>query len=62
MRYLLNFDRALLCLMGVIWALQGLGLLPGELMHGHIVWTAAGAVLIAIEGGLAYLSIRRMRA
>jgi hypothetical protein len=62
MRYLLNFDRVLICLMGVVWILQGLGLLPGELMHGHIFWSFAGAVLIAIEGGLMYFSIRRMRA
>ena len=41
---LLNFDRILLCLMGIVWALQGLGLLPGELMHGHIFWSFAGAV------------------
>ena len=62
MRYVLNFDRILLCLLGVVWILQGINILPGRFMTGHIQWAIAGAVLILVEGGLMYASIRRMRA
>jgi uncharacterized integral membrane protein len=61
MRYLLNIDRILLCLLGVIWILQGINILPGSFMTGHIQWAIAGAVLIAVEGALMYASLRRAR-
>jgi hypothetical protein len=58
MRYLLNIDRILLMLLGVIWILQGINLLPGSFMSGHLQWSIAGAILIAVEGGLTFASVR----
>jgi hypothetical protein len=58
---LLNIDRILLSLMGVVWMLQGVGVLPGSFMSGHIQWTVFGAILLAIEAGLMIFSVRRMR-
>jgi hypothetical protein len=58
---LLNIDRILLSLMGIVWMLQGVGVLPGSFMSGHIQWTVFGAILLAIEAGLMIFSVRRMR-
>jgi hypothetical protein len=58
---LLNIDRILLSLMGIVWMLQGVGVLPGSFMSGHIQWTIFGAILLAIEAGLMIFSLRRMR-
>ena len=58
---LLNIDRILLSLMGVIWILQGVSVLPGSFMSGHIQWAVFGAILLAAEGALAIFSVRRMR-
>jgi hypothetical protein len=38
-------------LLGVIWALQGVGVLPGSFMSGDIKWTLIG-IPTAIAGGL----------
>jgi len=61
MRYLLNLDRILLMLLGVIWILQGINLLPGSFMSGHLQWSVAGLILLAVEGGLLYAALRRSK-
>lgn len=47
---------ALCVLMGVVWVLQGINILPGSFMTGDINWSyrggvlaAAGAVLLAVS-------------
>jgi hypothetical protein len=42
----------LMVLMGVIWILQGLNILPGSFMTGHIEWTYRGVVLAVIGAAL----------
>lgn len=37
----------LLLVVGGVWVLQGLDVLGGSGMSGHIVWSVIGAVLIA---------------
>ena len=37
---------------GVVWILQGLDVLGGYGMSGHIEWTVIGAVLVLVAGGL----------
>jgi len=37
---------------GVVWILQGLDVLGGYGMSGHIEWTVIGAILIAVAAGL----------
>jgi len=34
-------------LVGLIWTLQGLGVLPGSFMSGDSTWAVAGLALIA---------------
>jgi len=48
-----------LLLVGAVWILQGLDVLEGSGMSGHIVWTVIGAVLVAVAIGL-LVGARRM--
>ena len=41
----------LLILIGAVWFLQGIGVLPGSFMTGQIIWAIIGAVCI-VGGGL----------
>jgi len=43
---------AVLALVGVVWILQGLDVLGGSGMSGHIVWTVIGAILVAVAVAL----------
>jgi len=49
---------ALLILLGALWILQGLGVLPFGVMAGQMRWAIYGAVLAV--GGLALLWQSRM--
>jgi hypothetical protein len=52
---------ALLTLMGAVWALQGLGVLPGSVMSGVATWAIVGP-LVAIAGlALIAWGIARLR-
>jgi hypothetical protein len=44
---------------GVVWALQGLGLIPGSFMSGDPTWAVLGAALIA--AAVAYAAWPRIR-
>lgn len=39
-------------LVGVVWILQGLDVLGGYGMSGHVEWTVIGAILVALAIGL----------
>jgi hypothetical protein len=43
---------AVLLLVGVVWILQGLDVLGGYGMSGHIEWTVIGAILVVVAVGL----------
>jgi hypothetical protein len=51
----------LLLLIGTIWFLQGIGVLPGSFMSGQPRWAFNGAVAIAIGVILIIWSVRRAR-
>lgn len=52
---------SLLTVAGVIWALQGFGVIGGSFMSGDSVWAIIGP-LVAVAGlGLAAVGWRRMR-
>ena len=50
----------LLELVGWVWILQGIGILPGSFMTGEPVWTVIGAILVTIAGVL-LVSVLRSR-
>ena len=41
-------------LIGVIWVLQGLNILPGSFMTGQIIWAIYGAPLAIVGAGLVW--------
>jgi hypothetical protein len=59
LRVLGNTLFSLLTFGGIIWALQGLNLLPGTFMKGDLKWTAIGAVTTIVCLGLLALINRK---
>lgn len=55
MRYTLITVAILLLLTGIVWILQGFGILPGSFMTGEMRWAYAG--FVAAVGGGALLGI-----
>jgi len=43
---------ATLLIVGVVWILQGLDVLGGSGMSGHIEWTVIGTILVVVAIGL----------
>ena len=46
------------CLLGCIWILQGVNILPGSFMTGDIRWAYRGAVVAILGGALLYWVLR----
>jgi hypothetical protein len=62
MKLTLNILGGVLALFGVVWILQGIGVLPGSFMTGQIQWAIYGAISLAVGGLLIVLARRRPRA
>ena len=60
MRWVLIVVGALLVLIGIVWILQGIGVLLGSVMTGQSFWAWMG--LLALIGGLALLFFGLRRA
>ena len=52
MRIALQVVGVLGCLIGSVWFLQGIGILPGSFMTGQPRWSLYGGVLILVSFGL----------
>lgn len=50
----------LLIIIGIVWFLQGIGVLPGSFMTGSPFWAFSGAV-VAIAGIWALVGVARWR-
>jgi len=63
MRIVLNIVGVILVLLGSIWVLQGISVLPGSFMTGQIRWAVRGGILI-IAGivGLVWANRKRKSA
>ena len=46
------------CLIGIVWILQGINVLPGSFMTGSSFWAGMGAVSLVIGLGVIVLSQR----
>jgi hypothetical protein len=55
MRYVLLILGGLMVLVGGVWVLQGVGVLPGSFMTGQLFWAIMGAILLVV-GGLLILA------
>ena len=58
MRMLMTVVGALLVLMGGVWILQGINVLPGSFMTGQTKWAVYGAVAVAVGIGLVIVARR----
>ena len=54
MKIMLNVVGVLMVLMGAVWFLQGINVLPGSFMTGQIRWAVYGG--IAVVAGLLLLT------
>jgi hypothetical protein len=61
MKIALNLLGALLILMGCIWILQGVNILPGSFMTGQIRWAIYGAIAVAVGVALLLSANRRRK-
>ena len=62
MRITLNIVAVLGLLMGSVWFLQGINILPGSFMTGQIEWAVYGALLVfGAVALLIYANRRRPR-
>jgi len=59
MRVVLNVVGVLCLLMGCVWILQGINILPGSFMTGQTKWAIIGAVLVVIGIGIMISANRR---
>lgn len=59
MRILLNIVGGVLAFSGSVWALQGMGVLPGKLMGGQPQWILYGGLAVAAGAGILWFANRR---
>lgn len=52
----------ILTIAGVIWALQGFGVIGGSFMSGDSVWAIIGPIVAAIGLLITVIAVRRARA
>jgi hypothetical protein len=48
MRIVLNVAGIVAVLMGTVWFLQGINILPGSFMTGQIRWAVYGAIAVVL--------------
>ena len=58
MKYALNIFGAALIVMGVIWILQGINILPGSFMTGQIQWAWRGGMAASLGVAILLISAR----
>ena len=59
MKLVLTIAGVLMVLMGGVWILQGINILPGSFMTGQMQWAVYGCVLALAGIGLIVWSRRR---
>ena len=59
MRIALNVSGIVLLLVGCVWFLQGINILPGSFMTGQTKWAVYGGLLLVAGIGLLIAANRR---
>ncbi len=59
MKLLLSLVSGAIFLSGLVFFLQGIGILPGSFMSGDRQWAINGAIMILVASGLFFLAYRR---
>ena len=60
MRIALNVAGVLLVVIGAIWFLQGINVLPGSFMTGQMQWAVYGGIAL-VAGVISLVAARRLR-
>ena len=47
---------ALLVLVGIVWFLQGINVLPGSFMTGQVQWAIGGAIAACVGAALLFVA------
>jgi hypothetical protein len=58
LRYVLLILGGLMVLVGGVWLLQGISILPGSFMTGQLFWAVMGAILLAVGALLVLAGFR----
>ena len=58
MRSVLLVVGGSMSLVGAVWLLQGIGILPGSFMTGQVFWAVTGAISLAVGGALIFAGLR----
>ena len=61
MKWVLNIIGVLLILIGIVWILQGVNVLAGSMMSGHIQYSIIGLVVAALGVLALFFANRRRR-
>ncbi len=61
MKTTLNILGAVLVLIGAVWFLQGINILPGSFMTGQTRWAVYGGIAVAAGIGLLLTANRRRK-
>jgi len=59
MKLILNIAGVVLILIGAIWFLQGLGIIPNSFMSGQRQWSVFGALAMLAGAGNLYAARRQ---
>ncbi len=61
MKWVLNIIAVLLILVGIIWILQGINILPGSFMTGNPLYAVLGCILGILGAVLLFFANRAKR-
>lgn len=59
MRIVIRIIGVVLIVLGCIWFLQGINVLPGSFMTGQIRWALYGGIAVVVGVGLLFAAKRR---
>ncbi len=59
MRWVVIGVGVIMLLLGAVWLLQGIGILPGSFMTGQSFWAVMGLILIVVGAVVCYFGLRR---
>ncbi len=61
MKLALNVVGVLLVVIGIVWILQGINVLPGSFMTGQLQWAVYDAIAALVGGAMLIAARRRSR-
>ena len=59
MRLILKIVAALCIIIGIIWILQGINVLPGSFMTGQVEWAYRGGAVALVGFGILLFATRK---